>query len=266
GGLHDAGRGCLFPVPDPGADSADRIAVPDRSEAADLFGAFAQRRVRDVCAVPRYARQSLLLLRHLRGGLVLVPARHAVLQFAADCDVDGTADVRHRPAAAGQSRARRGLFWQRHPGEEPVRLPVGAGLRAAADQELDLLVGPCPDGWPRLRRRTELRTGSARALNLRRLRRNIMRTLKYLFAASAFALLSQAQAQTAQKVEDIPTRSGVTQRMIVLAPLEPKAAVVLLAGGHGGLQVFPNGSLKWGAGNFLVRTRQLFADQGLMVA
>jgi len=93
-----------------------------------------------------------------------------------------------------------------------------------------------------------------------------MRTLKYLFAASAFALLSQAQAQTAQKVEDIPTRSGVTQRMIVLAPLEPKAAVVLLAGGHGGLQVFPNGSLKWGAGNFLVRTRQLFADQGLMVA
>jgi pimeloyl-ACP methyl ester carboxylesterase len=54
--------------------------------------------------------------------------------------------------------------------------------------------------------------------------------------------------------------------MLVLAPLEPKAAVVLLAGGHGGLQVFPNGSMKWGEGNFLVRARQLFADQGLMVA
>ena len=27
----------------------------------------------------------------------------------------------------------------------------------------------------------------------------------------------------------------------------------------------PNGSLKWGEGNFLVRTRQLFADQGLLV-
>ena len=30
--------------------------------------------------------------------------------------------------------------------------------------------------------------------------------------------------------------------------------------------VLPNGSLSWGAGNFLVRTRQLFADQGLVVA
>jgi len=41
---------------------------------------------------------------------------------------------------------------------------------------------------------------------------------------------------------------------------------VLLAGGHGGLQIFPNGSMKWGDNNFLVRTRQQFADQGLFVA
>jgi pimeloyl-ACP methyl ester carboxylesterase len=54
--------------------------------------------------------------------------------------------------------------------------------------------------------------------------------------------------------------------MLLLTPPAPKAAVVLLAGGHGGLQVFPNGSMKWGEGNFLVRTRQLFADQGLLVA
>ena len=93
-----------------------------------------------------------------------------------------------------------------------------------------------------------------------------MSTFKHLFAACALTLLAQAHGQTTQKVVDIPTRPGVTQRMIVLAPLEPKAAVVLLAGGHGGLQVFPNGSLKWGEGNFLVRTRQLFADQGLAVA
>jgi pimeloyl-ACP methyl ester carboxylesterase len=75
-----------------------------------------------------------------------------------------------------------------------------------------------------------------------------------------------ARAQTIQKVVDIPTRPGVTQRMLVLTPPDPKAAVVLLPGGHGGLQIFPNGSLKWGDGNFLVRTRQLFADQGLVVA
>ncbi len=93
-----------------------------------------------------------------------------------------------------------------------------------------------------------------------------MHSLKHLVAAALTTLLSLATAQTSQRVVDIPTRPGVTQRMIVLTPPEPKAAVVLLAGGHGGLQIFPNGSMKWGDGNFLVRTRQLFADQGLMVA
>ncbi|QSI32536.1 alpha/beta hydrolase [Variovorax sp. RKNM96] len=85
-------------------------------------------------------------------------------------------------------------------------------------------------------------------------------------AGFLIALVSQVQAQTTQKVVDIPTRPGVTQRMLVLSPPTTKAAVILIAGGHGGLQIFPNGSFKWGAGNFLVRTRQLFADQGLMVA
>jgi len=40
---------------------------------------------------------------------------------------------------------------------------------------------------------------------------------------------------------------------------------VLLPGGHEGLQIYPNGSMKWGDGNFLVRSRRLFADQGLLV-
>jgi hypothetical protein len=54
--------------------------------------------------------------------------------------------------------------------------------------------------------------------------------------------------------------------MVVISPPDPKAAVVLIPGGHGGLQIFANGSFKWGDGNFLVRTRQLFADQGFTVA
>ena len=94
----------------------------------------------------------------------------------------------------------------------------------------------------------------------------IMHQLKPLLAAFAYALLLGAQAQTTQQVVDLPTRPGVTQRMLVLTPPAPKAAVVLLAGGHGGLQIFPNGSMRWGEGNFLVRSRQLFADQGLTVA
>ena len=93
-----------------------------------------------------------------------------------------------------------------------------------------------------------------------------MHKLKWLLGAALLALLAHAQAQVVQKVVDIPTRPGVTQRMLVLAPPEPKAALVLIPGGHGGLQVFPNGSMKWGEGNFLVRTRQLFAEQALLVA
>lgn len=77
--------------------------------------------------------------------------------------------------------------------------------------------------------------------------------------------LAHAQGQITSGVVDIPTRSGVTQRMLVLPTPDPKAAVILFAGGHGGLQIFPNGAFKWGENNFLVRTRQLFVDQGLLV-
>lgn len=93
-----------------------------------------------------------------------------------------------------------------------------------------------------------------------------MTTIKQLAAISMLALSCTASAQTRQQVVDVPTRPGVTQRMIVLTPPEPKAAVILLAGGHGGLQIYPNGSMKWGENNFLVRSRQRFADQGLLVA
>jgi pimeloyl-ACP methyl ester carboxylesterase len=80
--------------------------------------------------------------------------------------------------------------------------------------------------------------------------------------ACAVPTLCRAQAME-QKVVDIPTRAGVTQRMVVLAPPQPRAAVVLFAGGHGALNIFPNGSFQWGDKNFVVRTRGLFAGQGL---
>lgn len=84
----------------------------------------------------------------------------------------------------------------------------------------------------------------------------------------AFALLAwaaaAAQAQPV-RVVDLPTRLGVTQRLLVLGPAEPRATVILFAGGHGGLQITDDGAITWGRGNFLVRSRQLFADQGLRV-
>ena len=89
-----------------------------------------------------------------------------------------------------------------------------------------------------------------------------MRGFRSLLGAVALLVGFHVGAQTVARVEDIPARPGVTQRAIVLSPANPKAAVVLLPGGHGESQVFPNGCMKWGDNNFLVCTRQLFADEG----
>jgi dienelactone hydrolase len=86
-----------------------------------------------------------------------------------------------------------------------------------------------------------------------------------LFALS-LGLAAASPFAAAQKVVDVPTRPGVTQRFLYIAPAAPKAAVVLFAGGHGGLHISDSGAFGWGGGNFLVRSRQLFADQGLAVA
>ena len=77
--------------------------------------------------------------------------------------------------------------------------------------------------------------------------------------------VAPAGAQT-ERVVDIPTRPGVTQRILVLGPEKPRAAVILFAGGDGGLRLTPQGDIRWGKGNFLVRTRALFVQQGLLVA
>lgn len=89
--------------------------------------------------------------------------------------------------------------------------------------------------------------------------------MKSIFGLLLLSCVSIVYAQTPEKVVDLPTRPGVMQRMLVLAPPAPKAAVILLAGGHGGLQISSDGAIHWGRDNFLVRARQLFANQGFLV-
>jgi hypothetical protein len=75
-----------------------------------------------------------------------------------------------------------------------------------------------------------------------------------------------AAAQNTQQVLDIPTRPGVTNRVLLIAPEKPRAVAMLYAGGHGGLQISDNGSFGWGEGNFVVRTRGLFVERGVAAA
>lgn len=88
--------------------------------------------------------------------------------------------------------------------------------------------------------------------------------LKNWLGLTLCLVVFQASGQTEPRVVDIPTRPGVTQRLLVLAPPAAKAAVILFAGGHGGLQIASDGAFGWGKGNFLVRSRQLFVEQGLL--
>ncbi len=88
--------------------------------------------------------------------------------------------------------------------------------------------------------------------------------MRFLILALA-ALSGLAQAQTARVVE-IPTRAGVTERFLYLAPEKPKAAAVLFPGGAGDFRVEQDTSITRQKGNFLVRARNLFAAQGISVA
>ncbi|WP_434514686.1 alpha/beta hydrolase [Dechloromonas sp. ARDL1] len=81
----------------------------------------------------------------------------------------------------------------------------------------------------------------------------------------AWLWLTLCPAAFGQTVVDIPTRPEVSQRLLVIPAASPRATVILLAGGHGGLGIFANGSFRWGEGNFLIRSRQMFAEQGLNV-
>ncbi len=89
-----------------------------------------------------------------------------------------------------------------------------------------------------------------------------MRAFIIVLLATAFFGLARAS----ERVVDIPTRSGVTQRFLLISPPEAKAAVILFAGGEGGLRINPNGELQSGRGNFLIRSAPLFVEQQLAVA
>lgn len=85
-------------------------------------------------------------------------------------------------------------------------------------------------------------------------------------AAALLAACAAAAAAPAEQVLDLPTRAGVTNRVLVVAPAKPRAVALLYAGGHGGLQITQNGSIGWGEGNFVVRTRRLYAEQDIVAA
>jgi pimeloyl-ACP methyl ester carboxylesterase len=81
-----------------------------------------------------------------------------------------------------------------------------------------------------------------------------------LLVASAAPVLAQKET-----VAEITTR-GQTLRFLLIKPAKPIGSVILLAGGHGILDLDPKGRIGWGAGNQLVRTRAEYARAGFVTA
>ena len=90
----------------------------------------------------------------------------------------------------------------------------------------------------------------------------------WMTLASTIVLVASGATARAENpsLVSIETPRGVKQAFILIKPDKPVASVILFAGGHGALGLRDGASMNWGAKNFLVRSREKFAAQGLMVA
>ena len=87
----------------------------------------------------------------------------------------------------------------------------------------------------------------------------------FILAILLAVALRSAHAASATLVS-IKTPRGANQAFILIKPERPVASVILFAGGHGRLGLQSASSMTWGAGNFLVRSRDKFAAHDFMVA
>lgn len=71
-------------------------------------------------------------------------------------------------------------------------------------------------------------------------------------------------ASADERYIELKTRPGVTQGIYLVKPASPAASVVLIPGGSGVIKLGPSGPER--DTNFLVRSRDLFAENNLMVA
>jgi dienelactone hydrolase len=88
--------------------------------------------------------------------------------------------------------------------------------------------------------------------------------MRLLFAVCILGLISLPAMAQPDKAVEIESR-GQKIRAILIVPANPIASVVLLAGGHGKLDISPAGKIGWGAKNQLVRTRADYAKAGYAV-
>jgi len=88
-----------------------------------------------------------------------------------------------------------------------------------------------------------------------------------LAVAAGMLLIVPASRATAETfVTDLPLEDGGSQRVLYAAPAKPRAALVMLPGGNGMVEIGNDGSIRRMGQNFLLRTLPLWQAQGFAVA
>lgn len=77
-------------------------------------------------------------------------------------------------------------------------------------------------------------------------------------------LLAGLHANAGEETEQLSPRAGVTLNFSLIVPANPVASVILFPGGNGKIGISSYGIEN--EGNFLVRTRDMFADRDMIVA
>lgn len=86
--------------------------------------------------------------------------------------------------------------------------------------------------------------------------------------AAVVALLAASSLVAAEEIVTLKTREAVTQTFLLSVPAnDPAAVAVLFPGAYGNIRLrTEDGQIKFGAGNFLVRSRNLYVDGGVATA
>src|SRR5262245_5269405 len=87
-----------------------------------------------------------------------------------------------------------------------------------------------------------------------------------IMAAAVWWAAALGPAHAGAELVSIQTPRGVKQAFLLIRPAKPVASVTPFAGGHGALGWTSASSMSWGAGNFLVRSRERFARHNFAVA
>src|ERR1700730_8870257 len=90
--------------------------------------------------------------------------------------------------------------------------------------------------------------------------------LSRLVLALAAGMLPIAPATAETFVTDLLLEDGGNQRVLYAAPANPRAALVMLPGGNGIVEIGNDGSIRRMGQNFLLRTLPLWQAQGFGVA